>query len=127
MDARLFPDGFLETYRQVLGADPPHEFLEAYTVLAETVYFGSGLAYEDAGYGTGGKQGFERGYDFKEPRLLRLKWAIDRRLIAMAEELRRYAVAREGPRPSRGVPEDDRERGMGQPRGTRDPETDGAT
>lgn len=120
MDDRLLPDEFLRSYREVVGGNPPREFLEAYSVLAESLYFGTGLEYSDAGYSTGGRQGFERGYDFGEPRLLRFKWAVDRRLAALAEELRSWTVAREGEEAGGPVPVRDRDRSLGGSRVARD-------
>jgi len=125
VDERLFPDGFLDTYRRLLGGGPPREFVEAYEVLAETFYFGTGLAYEDAGDTTGGRIGSERGVDFKEPRLRAFKWSVDRRLAALAQELRDWAVAREGPEPSGRVPADARARRVGEPRDVGAPEPHG--
>ena len=87
---RLLPDGFLDTYRAVFDDDPPKEFLDAYELLADSLYFGLGLQLEH----TPGKFRGNWGADwfFAEPRLLEIKSLVDRRLASASQALRAWAT-----------------------------------
>lgn len=105
IDPRLLPEGFLDVYRRELGGEPPTEFLDAYELLCESLYFGVGLAPE------AGNEGYRKGrtarnYWFGDPGLLDPKAAVDNRLAAIRKELRAWAAARKGeePRGSRSKP-----------------------
>ncbi len=98
VDPRLFPEGFLEAYRSHLGGDPPEDFVEAYDLLCDTLYYGTRIS-ENVGKITGGGS---RGFSFGEPGLLGFKWAVDARLAALGAQVRHWAAR--GPREAPGGP-----------------------
>lgn len=89
-DERVFPEGFLDAYRSVFWGEPPAAFLEAYDVLKDILYFGTGLPPE--GGGIRGKR-FHEGYWFGGAELLGFAGAVDRRVAAVRAEIRRYERA----------------------------------
>jgi len=97
----LLPEGFLRAYREI-GGGPPADFLEAYELLCEALYFGTGLR-EDAGRVSGSGPG---DYFFGEPGLLDFKGQVDRHLAAQASQVRRWAAARKGQEACRQGPGD---------------------
>lgn len=90
-DERVFPEGFLDAYRSVFWSEPPEAFLEAYDVLKDILYFGTGLPPEGGG-GIRGKR-FHEGYWFGAAELLGFAGAVDRRVAALRGEIRRYQRA----------------------------------
>ena len=101
IDTRLLPEGFLRAYRDV-GGDPPADFLEAYELLCEVLYYGTRIR-EDAGRISGSGAG---DYFFGEPRLLDFKGRVDSHLAAQASQVRRWATARKGQEANRPRPAD---------------------
>jgi len=97
--ARLLPAGFAQAYWDAFGDVPPDGFLEAYELLCEVLYHGSGIQ-DDTGKitGVGGSDFF-----FGEPKLFGFKKAVDHRLAAVRSALRSWTEesARQGARRSR--------------------------
>lgn len=117
-DFRVYPEGLLRTYTDAFGCLPPEEFMEAYELCADVLYFGTGID-DDAGRIRGGT--VDKDWFFGEPRLLRTKGAVDQRLTAIRAELRKWAVSRQGAAPRRSRPAADGRGDLAGARAARDP------
>lgn len=92
MNPRLLPEGFLQTYVEVLGETPPEELLEAYELLCEAVYFGI-EAREEVEGGIGRSRHAES-YDFRDHGLFYLKAKVDKILASYTRGLRTWSATR---------------------------------
>lgn len=94
-DLRLLPRRFLVAYRWSFGCDPPAEFLSAYEILAESLYWGSGAGEMNEPISRKGRSAGD--WFFADPRLLPAKIRVDKVLAASAAALLRTAFEGEGP------------------------------
>jgi hypothetical protein len=113
---RLLPPGFAQSYWDAFGEIPPRDFLEAYELLADALYFGTALKDETGKItGVGGSD-----YFFGEPRLFGLKKAVDARLAAVRSALLRWTATRAGEGARRPRPRPNGRDHLAPPRGARD-------
>lgn len=91
--ARLLPPGFAQAYWDAFGEVPPQEFLDAYDLLCDALYYGVRVTPDAGEEGERGKR-FHTGITFGEPRLLGFKTATDRRLAAIRSALRTWTAER---------------------------------
>jgi hypothetical protein len=114
---RLLPDGFAQAYWDAFGDVPPEEFLEAYEVACDVLYYGTRIRDEKSQRVTGG-DAYQ--YFFGDPSLLSFKGAIDNRLAAIRAALRTWTEARSGSRAGGSGPAPDRRGDLADGRGAGD-------
>lgn len=117
--ARLLPEQFLEVYVAAFGGSPPEEFLEAYELLCDVVYFGTGLKPDAAEQQAARRTVLAVSFDLKGARLLPFKGAVDNRLAAIRAELRKWSVARRRSQEGRPRPDADHRGHLDGARGAR--------
>lgn len=82
---RLLPRDFVDAYRGAFSSDPPEEFLEAYEVLCDALYWGAGGRVDDGSVSRRGRT--RQSWFFADVRLLRGKTIADRLLARTASAL----------------------------------------
>lgn len=81
------------TYRRLFGTKPPEDFVRAYAVLCEAIYFGTAKS-EDAGPIKRGKKSPGEYWPLHEWRLLPAKSEVDKALAQIARALQRWDEGR---------------------------------
>lgn len=93
---RLLPPEFLEAYWDAFHAVPPVEFLEAYELLCEALYFGVRPDEMPPELTSRGRD--PQAWFFREPDLFRPKSRVDSYLAQTSKALRAWSASRSGTR-----------------------------